>query len=196
MLKQPWATTPEQAARKRHRWTYDALQSLPESLDHVEIHDGNLVMSASPHLVRHQTAVGNIYYVLRTFAAAQQLGCVFVAPADVVLGPKRVVQPDVLFVAQARRGILGAAVMGAPDLVVEVLTPSTAEIDRTIKRMFYEEAGVLEYWLVDPETRTVEVLALEPDGYTTFSSGGTGDRVSSRLMDGLVFGVNDLFDEL
>ncbi len=194
MLQNPWPLPPEQAARKWRRWTYDMLQRLPETLDHVEIHDGDLVMSPSPHVVRHQITADRIADLLKSWARPRRAGVVVLSPADVVLSPRRVVQPDVFFVARDRRDILGAAVMGAPDLVVEVLSPSTAEIDRTLKRTYYEDAGVAEYWLVDPTAQTVEILALGASGYATFSRGGAGETAASRLMDGLAVDVDDLFD--
>ena len=97
--------------------------------------------------------------LLYTFVKERDLGTVFPAPCDVVLSNTDVVQPDLLFVSREREHILagGDNVQGAPDLVVEILSPSTAARDRTLKRSLYARHGVREFWLVDPKEGTITV---------------------------------------
>ena len=196
MLQRPW-TPPAIAPRKRYRWTYADLEAMPETAQRTEIIDGDLIVSPSPNLIRHQLTVMNLGVMLRTWVRAHKAGRVFVAPADVVLTDRRVVQPDVFFVSTARLHLLGdgAAMRGAPDLVIEVLSPSNARLDRTVKFKVYEEEGVPECWIVDPKKRTVEVFALGDDGYARHAAGGAGETVRSTLLDGFAVLIDDVFED-
>ncbi len=183
-------------ARKHRRWTYADLEAMPETTQRIEIIDGDLIMSPSPHAARHQTTVGNIFTLLRAWVRPRKLGRVFIAPADVVLTERRVVQPDVFFVRADRLGIVDAAVRGIPDLVVEVLSPGNARLDRTVKFRLYEDEGVPECWIVEPRTRTVEVFTLTPDGYRKAATAKPGETFSSPLLAGLSVSVDDVFDDM
>jgi len=105
------------------------------------------------------------------------------------------VQPDVIFVRADRRDILGKDyVEGAPDLVVEVLSPSNWLYDRREKLLAYQQAGVPEYWIVDTRSRTVEVRTLEEGRYTLVAEFGSGEMVHSQALPGLKVAVDDLFE--
>jgi Uma2 family endonuclease len=115
------------------------------------------------------------------------------APTDVVLSPESVVQPDILFVSNERRGIIMEAnVSGAPDLVVEILSPSTAERDRELKLTLYARYGVREYWIVDPEDETVEVMELGAEGAAGVRRYDAG-TVESVLFPRLSIALDDIF---
>jgi Uma2 family endonuclease len=132
---------------------YDRLPDQPRQ----ELLFGRLLAVPSPN-VRHQTVVALLWQHLRR-CAGRTRGRAFLAPLDVVLAEHSVVQPDVFYVAAAHKAIMSyGRAMRAPDLVVEVLSPSTAERDRGEKLWGYLKAGVREYWLVDPENRTFEFL--------------------------------------
>jgi len=88
-----------------------------------------------------------------------------VSPVDVVLADHSIVQPDVIYVSRKRAGILGRRVEGAPDLVVEILSPTTGRRDLGEKLRLYAESGVAEYWIVDPDLETFELLENTPDGF-------------------------------
>lgn len=191
----PVLPPPERLARKHYRWTYADLDAMPESLDRIEILDGDLVVSPSPHLHRHQTTVGNLFALLRAWVKPRKLGRVFVAPADVVRSEKRVLPPDVFYVRADRLGAVGRALHGPPDLVAEVLSPGNDRLDQTVKFRMYEEAGVPECWIVDPKKGTVEGFALGPDGYARHDAGARGAAVRSALLDGLSVNVDDVFDD-
>lgn len=115
---------------------------------------GNLVASPSPQLM-HQLVVSWLCATLREIACRTG-GLAVVAPMDVTLAEHSAVQPDALYVAPDQRDILGERINGAPALVVEVLSPSTAAHDRGAKLRLYAESGVREYWIVDPAARTFE----------------------------------------
>ena len=130
----------------RREWTRDDLASLPDDGRRYEIIDGDLIVSASPNL-RHQRIVRELAFLLAS-ACPPHLEVLF-APFDVLLDDRSVVVPDVLV---ARRDRLEErALRGAPELAVEVLSPGTARVDRTVKLRRYEREGMPSYWLVDPD---------------------------------------------
>ena len=105
-----------------------------------------------------------------------------------------VVQPDILFVSNQRAGIVTEDnVQGAPDLVIEILSPSTAERDRTFKRSLYARHGVQEYWLVDPNAGRVEVLTLEERGFTLTATYDRDEELISPVLEGLRIKLNEVF---
>ena len=146
-------------------WTYaEMVAELPETNQPVELWNGEIIMSPAPH-PDHQTIVLNFAATLQAFVAASRLGKVFVSPVDVVLTPRRVVQPDVLFIAKGRLDIIGSFIGGAPDLVMEVISAGSWQRDRIQKKALYEQAGVAEYWIIDPDAATIEVFALIKRAY-------------------------------
>ena len=167
LFDQPPPTVPSEPGPYR-RADYAALPDDPR----CELIHGRFYVSPSPRRI-HQFLVTQFWQCLHT-VAVERGGQALVAPMDVHLADHTVAQPDVLYVSPARRGILQEWIEGAPDLVVEVLSPSTARMDRLLKLHRYAEAGVLEYWLVDPAARTPSFLVNEggrfvpgaPDGGT------------------------------
>ncbi len=108
---------------------------------------------------------------------------VFDAPIDVLFSSTRVVQPDLLVVMSPRQGIVTErAIEGAPDLVIEILSPASRSADLHSKRMIYASEGVREYWIVDPEAHTVEILELVPEGYRTRVLCKPGNRLDSGVV--------------
>jgi Uma2 family endonuclease len=120
------------------------------------------VMPAST--VRHQLVVVDVVRLLHEFAS-QRGGYAVVSPVDVVLAEHSIVQPDVIYVSRERAGILRQRVEGAPDLVVEILSPGTARRDLGEKLRLYAEFGVAEYWIIDPVLETFEFLENTPGGF-------------------------------
>ncbi len=176
-----------------HKVTCEEYMLMPLEEPRYELIDGRLHVVPAPNL-NHQDIVGQLYLALVNFVRARDLGRVFVAPCDVVLSRFDVLQPDLLFVSRERADILTEAnVQGPPDLVIEVLSPATAEKDRVGKRRVYERFGVPEYWLVDPETRTVEVLRWTEDGYETAGVYGEGDTLRSPLLPELAVELAGVF---
>jgi Uma2 family endonuclease len=185
----------EQGWPAQGEWTYEDYKRLPDDGRRYEIIEGVLYVTAAPNF-DHQYAVGEIFAALRTHVRERQLGIVISAPFEVHLPDiGQPVQPDVLFVAAERTPRPGAeGFTGAPDLIVEVLSQSTARTDRLVKFGAYERAGVREYWLVDPRTHSVEVYSLSEEG--TYEMAGQytpGETVTSTVLSDLALPVDDLF---
>jgi len=159
--------------REQERFSYQDYQTWPEG-ERWEILDGKAYNMTPAPSFRHQRIVGNIYHILRNALHGNR--CLpGIAPTDVVLSDHDVVQPDVFVICDPRK-ITEKCVQGAPDLIVEVISPATARKDRWEKKDLYERFGVLEYILVDPDGEYVERYFREEDGRfdrgEVFSAGG------------------------
>jgi len=155
--------------------------------------EGELILAPSP-TNKHQTIIVELLVILHQFVSQNSLGWVWVAPFDVVLSDYDVVQPDLLFVSNERAYIITEAnIQGAPDLVVEILSPATAQYDRGYKRTLYSRSGVLEYWLVDPDAETVEVLTASAQGLVHHATYRRGDILTSPLLAGLAIELEAIF---
>jgi Uma2 family endonuclease len=176
------------------RLTYEEYLKSPEIKQRYEIVDGQLIMAPSPTL-EHQTILRQLFRMLDRFVTGHQVGQVWFAPLDIVIQrePLRTRQPDLLFVSNERAGILGQIIEGAPDLVVEILSPSNTRADAESKLTDYSHLGVLECWLVSPEARSVEVLGLESGSWRRIAIYGLGDQVQSQVLAGLAFPVSEVF---
>lgn len=175
------------------RMTYADYVKLPADGRRHEIIEGEWYMTPAPDTA-HQRLCRNLVALLHTHVAAKGLGEVFAAPYDVVLSDSDVVQPDVLFVSAARRGVVTEKnLQGAPDLVVEILSPSTASMDRGEKRRLYERAGVREYWIVDPAAGMVEIHEFASPRRTRVYTGS--QSFDSALLPGLTIRLAELFEE-
>lgn len=139
--------------------------------------------------------VANLIEVLNRWVNTHGLGRVFGAPIDVVLSELDVVQPDVIFVSSSRLAIVTAqSLQGAPDLVVEVLSPSTAPVDRGRKMELYARSGVQEYWLVDPDQHLVEQDLREGEGFRLVARATEEASFTSVLLNGLRVELPRLWD--
>ena len=146
-------------------WTYQEYAALPDDGRRYEIIGGVLYMSPSPSEA-HQSIVTRLVYHLFGHVEVAERGRVYVSPFDVELALKDVVQPDILVVLNAHlERITPARVVGAPDLVVEVVSPGSSTQDRHEKFTAYARAGVPEYWLIEPFSRTIEIFTLESGKY-------------------------------
>ena len=180
----------------RIKFTINDYMSTPNE-KRYQLLDGELLVAPSPTR-KHQTISGQLYLTMTQFVTQSQLGQVWYAPLDVILSNHDVVQPDILFVSNARANILTEAnVQGAPDLVVEILSPATAQHDREYKRILYSRHGVREYWLVDPEENMVEVWTDRDSesgtGLVLAAAYQRGDTLASLLLEGLNIPLEALF---
>ena len=148
--------------KKARRWTYEEYYKLDDD-QRYEIIDGNLLMAPAPD-TWHQDWSRDLFRIIDRQVTAQRLGKVFFAPVDVVLDAENTVQPDIVFVAAANAGIIQRrAIFGTPDLLVELVSPSSVRRDRYEKKDLYARFGVKEYWIGDPANKALEILTLKQD---------------------------------
>ena len=182
------------AAHLKIKFTYDDYRLFANDGRRHELVDGEHVISPSPKS-KHQNAASNLVRLLGNFVRRNKLGKVYPAPFDVILSEFDVVEPDVLFIAAARvEEIVRDWVRGAPDLVIEILSESTEEADRTLKLKQYEKFGVLEYWIVDPDSEIVKVYGLGEAGYELLANLKDGEKVQSKVLPGLDFQNGEIFE--
>ena len=174
------------------KYTYEDYLNTPEG-ERYELLDGELILVASPN-EEHQIASIELASLMHYHAKAGDLGMVFHAPFDIVFSDTEVVQPDIMFISKEREHIRTAAnVRGAPDMVVEILSPSSVSRDWNYKRELYAKYGVEEYWIADPVHKMVSVMRLK-DGILELA--GTyveGDTVVSTALEGFSVGVGEIF---
>ena len=178
--------------KPKTKLTYQDYAKTPEG-EIWELIDGEKFMPPSPGSA-HQRVDMRLGSRLHSFVDGRDLGEFFSAPFDVVLSDLDVVQPDLLFVSKERSHIITAAnVRGAPDLVVEIRSPSTASRDWTVKRDLYARYGVKEYWVVDTDERRVWVMLLGDGRLEEVGSYGVGDVLTSPTLEGLSIDLHDIF---
>ncbi|MEK7311684.1 MAG: Uma2 family endonuclease [Chloroflexota bacterium] len=175
------------------QWAYEDWLRLPDDGFRYEVLKGELHMAPPPTL-QHQRTSGRLFARMQRFTEQNDLGEVFEAPTGVRLPNEPVpVQPDILFVRKERLNILGKEyVEGAPDLIVEILSPSNWTYDRKEKFQAYRDAGVSEYWIVDYRPKTIEVFVLEAGTYALVNQFGPGDTVRSTTLIGFEVKVDDI----
>ena len=177
------------------QWTYDDYARLPDDGKRYEVIRGELYMSAAPRPM-HQRVITRLAFFLEGYVEEHNLGTVFVAPIDVIL-PGQLgdpVQPDLLFIRNERLHIIGETFIdGAPDVVMEVLSPSNQDHDRSLKYELYAEAGVPEYWIIDPHERRVEVFVLRGGDYELLGRYGDDDTTRSEVLEGFAFKPDEIF---
>ncbi len=165
-----------------YRLTYTDWLAFPNDRYRYEVIDGDLLVTPPPAIV-HQRVSREIEFALLTFLRANNLGEVLNAPVGVKLDDSNVVEPDLLVVLSHNAHRIGEQVItGPPDLVVEILSPGTARRDLGVKRDTYAQAGVPEYWIVDPESSSIEVLALTSNAYERTGLYRASDVLLSRLL--------------
>lgn len=175
-------------------FTYEDLEKMPDDGRRYELLNGEIVMSPSPSWA-HQELVFRLAALLRAFVQDRAGGVVLLAPFEIRLPGPSALQPDVLAFSAERRHLMRRNhAVGAPDLVVEVLSPSTRDRDEGEKLAIYLAAGVHEYWLVDPEAGALRALAL--DGARARPLPVDGNRVASAAFPGLTVDVSGLFGDL
>ena len=172
--------------------TYHDYMLLPDDGKRYEIIEGDLCLTPAP-ATRHQIIVGRLIHLLLSYLETHPVGTVLTAPCDVLLSDTDVVQPDVLYVRNnSKAHVTEHNVQGPPDVVVEILSPGTTARDRDLKRKRYERFGVQEYWLVDPNYNTFEILALNAGQYTQVCCAIRPAACTSALFPGLTLDLGRL----
>ncbi|NOY76348.1 MAG: Uma2 family endonuclease [Calditrichaeota bacterium] len=177
----------------QERFTYDDYKNLPNDGKRYEIIEGELLMAPSPK-TSHQKLVGNLFIQLAHFIKEHSLGQIFTAPLDVILSAINIVQPDILFISRDRESIITEDnIQGAPDLIIEVVSPFSAKLDRTIKKKLYYAYSVKEYWIADPEEETIDVFVWTIDGYELRGTFSKSDHLRSSLLKTLDLNLEAVF---
>ena len=179
-------------AKPTVKLTYADYCNTPDD-ERWELLNGELMMAPSP-TPTHQEVLLNLSTIVRQFVLEGRLGSVFIAPLDVILSDVSVVQPDLLFVSNARMHILTQVnIQGPPDLVVEILSPSTASRDWRTKMDLYAEHGVEEYWVVDPDGQRIWVMARADATLADVANYGPDDTLTSPVLPGFTADLSEVF---
>lgn len=176
---------------EKKKWTYEEYLQLGEEI-HGEVIEGELSMTPAPNL-EHQDISRNLELAMAHHIQAKGCGRIFYAPTDVVFDKENIVQPDLVFVATPNFKILRKrGIKGNPDLVVEILSPSSLVQDRYTKKQLYEKFAVPEYWIVDPANKSIEVLCLEKGQYQPFSFACANGVIKSKVIPDLEIEVSSI----
>jgi Uma2 family endonuclease len=176
------------------QWTEADYFALPETNRYVELSDGRLIMPPHPTFT-HQTALQNLFVRMHAFVEERRLGIIRFAPLPVRLWPGKIREPDIFFIAREHQDRIGEQACGVPDLIVEVISPGTREVDRGAKFSEYAQAGVREYWLVDPEARSIEVFVLRGRVYEILGKYNPEEIAHSEVLAGFEVKVGEIVGE-
>src|SRR2546428_4284403 len=179
------------ATKPKARYTYEDRQAFPEDSLRREIIDGELIVTAAP-ATRHQRVVAALVIELGLYARTHG-GLVLPAPTDVFFSDVNVVEPDVVFVRAAHVArVEKKFIRSAPDLVVEVSSPTTRRLELVRKRELYERFGVPEYWFIDLDVDRVEIYRRSDDRFDPPILLRRGDTLESPILPGFSFPIDDL----
>lgn len=167
--------------------TAEDYRLLPETGPRYQLIEGGLFMAPAPNRY-HQDISANLQFIIQGYLERHPIGKLYDAPFDVYLDENDVFQPDLVFVSEANYGVLtDAGVEGAPDLVIEILSPKTAHLDKKSKRRVYARCGVKELWFVDPDTRLIHIYHLQKDAERPAATYSEKDTFTSARFPGLKF---------
>lgn len=174
--------------------TYDQIVKMPEFPESpvLEIFNGELFMPPSPN-IKHQRISRKLGFLIIKFVEENDLGEVFQAPTDIKLSDENLVVPDIFFISQERRSIIKESyIEGPPDLVIEILS-SNRNNDLIYKKGIYEEFGVTEYWIIDPEAETLMMCTLENKSFQVkmFSA---SESINSNMISNFSFYLSEIFE--
>jgi len=173
--------------------TVEHYQLLPENGPRYQLIEGDLYMAPAPNRY-HQDISRNLEYILLDYLAEHPIGKLYHAPFDVYLDAHNVFQPDIVVVLNERLSILtDAGAEGAPDFVVEILSPKTTNLDRYSKSRVYARTGVQELWIIDPEPRRIEVYLLAQNAATPAAVHNEPGKFTSGVFRGLTFDSAEIF---
>jgi Uma2 family endonuclease len=174
-------------------WTYEDYARLPDDGRRYEVIGGNLYVSPAPE-IQHQATSMELASELHQLVKSRKLGRVYSAPIDVILPDMATpVQPDIIFISTDRLDIITKKrIEGVPNLVIEILSPGSVRYDRRTKYDLYAEAGVKEYWIVDPANCTADVFVLRGNVYVPFGHFIRDGVIQSELLPDLRIPLADI----
>jgi Uma2 family endonuclease len=159
-----------------------------------ELIDGEIMRKQAPKPL-HQQIAWRLTSAIDRFLKENPIGQAFFSPIDVFFDDYNNTQPDLLFISSARSFIIDLenGIMGAPDLIVEIISPSSIKIDRFDKKEMYKKFAVKEFWLIDPKNQTLEIYSFEKDDYKLHQFLERDGMIDSLVLKGLEVDANDLF---
>jgi len=173
-------------------FTYNDYLAYTEHSDkRYELVEGELNMVPSPSF-QHQKVLGRLFTILNNYVLKNNIGELVIAPIDLYIDDISTLQPDIVFISKEKSYIIeNNRINGSPDLVIEIISPSTVIRDRDIKKKLYARAEIMEYWIVEPDKKEVEVYNLSEEGYVL--SGIHKNRLSSEIFAGLIINLSEIF---
>ncbi len=159
-----------------------------------EIINGEMIRKSAPSPV-HQEVLKNLLYIIETHNRLEKKGRLFCAPIDVFLDDYNKLQPDLFFISEKKKSIItNDGIMGVPDLVIEIISPTSVIRDRIEKKNVYERFAIPEFWLVDPQYQAIEIYTLKNNRYELFSAATAMEGgLNQSLFEGLSISFNDVF---
>lgn len=178
----------------RKMYAYQDYLKLPADGNRYEVIEGELIMTPAPYTI-HQRVSRKIVYELISFVEKEKIGELYYAPIDVLLSNINVVQPDILFISNQNFHIITEKnIKGTPDLIIEIISPSTGYYDLIAKQELYEKFGVKEYWLVDPKKQRFEIYENMGQKFELNQRIEREGIITSQVLKGLQINVKKIFD--
>jgi len=178
---------------QRKNYTYQDYFDMPDDGQRYEIYNGELVMVPAP-TIKHQEISYAIVRALANFVESKEVGKILYAPVDLVFNERVVLQPDIVFIANDNLDIITEEHIGpAPDLIIEILSPSTGYYDLVEKKELYEQYGVKEYWIVDPKKERVETFNLHEGKYVRTQRLEGDANLTSEVLAGFEMPLAQVF---
>lgn len=184
---------------EKHLWTYSELLALDDER-RIELYDGEITEMGSPTLW-HQELIGRLFLLLELWARENNAGKAFISPVDLYISERQFLVPDLCFYTRERMENErieredGRCLIAPPDLVVEIVSPSSARNDRVRKTRLYAEFGVAHYWIIEPERQTLETLELKDARYSLGAILTEEDMLESSLFPNLQISLAELFQQ-
>jgi Uma2 family endonuclease len=176
---------------RQGEWTEDDYFNLPETNRIIELSEGRLIITPAP-TTQHQEISSKLHLLIGNFVSLNNLGKVCYSPLDVKLWEGIIRQPDIVFMSNEHLDRITERYWGVPDLAIEILSESTAKEDRINKFFEYLQAGILEYWIVDPEAKTIDVYTLIKGAYVPYGRWEIGENAKSKLLVGFEVSIDEI----
>lgn len=176
--------------------TFRELELAEDDLFIYELFDGEIMKRSAPSLI-HQSVSRELLTEITLFLRKNPIGTVYSAPVDLNLDEHNAFQPDLAFISKERSFLIedGDYIRGAPDLVVEIISPGTVKKDRVIKKDLCERFAIREYWLVDPLNKGIEIYIMQEDKYVLHDLQEITGKISSTVLAGFELELGHIFGE-
>ena len=168
--------------------------AMPEGAPYYQFINGEAIYFPTQTLF-HQSILLNVVFSMGGFVKKNNLGHTILSPVDVYFNDREMYMPDIVFVSHERNNVLTEVrIIGAPDIIVEVLSPSTGYYDLSHKKEIYEQEGVREYWLVYPDELRVELLQNTDNGFIVLNQARKAGVVRSAVLEGFALEIAEIFE--